>query len=137
MSAFDRIVEEKIRAAIEAGEFDNLPGKGKPLKLEENPYEQEDWRTAFRLLKNNGYTLEWIELRKEIEAEREATGKWLKTAWEHASGMSEQAGIKVKFTAATRALNRKIFEYNVRVPSPVFEYRVIDIQAEFQSILNR
>ncbi len=38
MSNFDRIVEEKIRAAMEAGAFNNLPGKGKPLNLEENPH---------------------------------------------------------------------------------------------------
>ncbi|MFQ5539397.1 MAG: DUF1992 domain-containing protein, partial [Candidatus Binatia bacterium] len=30
-----RVVEEKIRDAQETGAFDNLPGKGKPLELED------------------------------------------------------------------------------------------------------
>ncbi len=136
MSVFDRIVEEKIKAAIEAGEFDHLAGKGKPLKLEDNPYELQEWRMAFQLLQNNGYTLEWIELRKEIEAQREANRIRLQSAWESAHDERERDGARAEFTAAIAALNRKIFEYNVRVPSPVFEYRVIDLQAEFQSVIS-
>jgi len=31
----DKIVEEAIRKAQERGEFDNLPGKGKPIDLSE------------------------------------------------------------------------------------------------------
>ncbi len=136
MGIFDRIVEEKIQAAIEAGEFDNLPGKGKPLHLEDNPFESEEWRMAFAMLRNNGYTLEWIELRKEIEAERGKARKRLLSAWESAGDKREQDAAKAAFSAAIAALNRKIFEYNVRVPSPVFEYRTIDIQAEFQSVVS-
>ncbi len=135
MSIFDRIVEEKIKAAIEAGEFNNLPGKGKPLNLEDNPYEFDEWRMAFQLLKNNGYTLEWIELRKEIEEERLAAGKKLRSAWESGPGERERERAKLEFFAAMKALNRKIFEYNVRAPLPVLEYRVIDLQAEFQSVI--
>ena len=33
--AFDRIVEAIIKDAMERGEFDNLPGKGKPIDLTE------------------------------------------------------------------------------------------------------
>ncbi len=60
-------VDEQIRLAIENGEFDNLPGKGKPLNLEENPFEDPEWRTAYCFLRNSGFTLPWINMRKEIE----------------------------------------------------------------------
>ena len=32
--SFEKIAEEKIEEAIAAGEFDNLPGQGKPLDLD-------------------------------------------------------------------------------------------------------
>jgi hypothetical protein len=35
--------DNKIRAAIEAGEFDNLPGLGKPSPLIDEPYDPFWW----------------------------------------------------------------------------------------------
>jgi hypothetical protein len=37
------IAENKLRAAIEAGEFDNLPGFGKPSPLIDEPYDPWSW----------------------------------------------------------------------------------------------
>ena len=64
MSDVPRNLDEQIRQAIARGDFDNLPGKGKPLDLSENPHEDPGWRMAYRILKENGYTLPWIETRR-------------------------------------------------------------------------
>lgn len=37
------VAENKIRAAIEAGEFDDLPGFGKPSPLIDEPYDAFWW----------------------------------------------------------------------------------------------
>ena len=63
------IVERQIVEAQERGEFDDLSGKGKPMNLPENPFADPDWRVAYKLLQDNGFTLGWIELDKEIRAE--------------------------------------------------------------------
>jgi len=55
--------EEQIRRAIEEGKFDNLPGKGKPLNLEQNPFEDPEWRLANHVLITSGFSLPWIEKR--------------------------------------------------------------------------
>jgi hypothetical protein len=60
-------VERTIREAQERGEFDNLPGAGKPLDLEENPFAGE-WQSAFRIAKNAGAVPLWVELDREIRA---------------------------------------------------------------------
>jgi hypothetical protein len=39
---FESLVDQKIREALERGEFDNLPGSGKPLPGHGGDYE-EDW----------------------------------------------------------------------------------------------
>ncbi len=66
------IVERQIIKAWERGEFDDLPGKGKPLDLTENPFADPDWRVAYKILQDNDFTLDWIELDKEIRAEIKA-----------------------------------------------------------------
>lgn len=74
-------IEEHIRQAMQAGKFDDLPGKGKPLRMEENPHEDEAWRLAYHLLREGGFSLPWIETIKEIETDIEKARTALRRAW--------------------------------------------------------
>jgi hypothetical protein len=62
----DRIVEEAIKKAQERGEFDNLPGKGKPIDLTEYFETPEEARVAQAVLKNAGMTSPEVVLLNEI-----------------------------------------------------------------------
>ena len=66
-----KIAEERIREAMEEGRFDNLPGKGKPLNLEDESGIPEDVRLAFKILKNAGCLPIEMEVRKEIYSLRQ------------------------------------------------------------------
>jgi hypothetical protein len=61
-----KIAEERIQEAQREGVFDNLSGKGKPLKLEDDSAVPEDLRMAFKILKNSNCLPIEMELRKEI-----------------------------------------------------------------------
>lgn len=63
---FDKIADQKIREAMEDGEFDNLPGKGKPLKLENDSHLPQEIRIAHKILKNANCLPPELEIRKEI-----------------------------------------------------------------------
>lgn len=63
---FDKLVESIIKEAMERGEFDNLPGKGKPIDLSAYFDTPEDLRMAYSVLKNAGMTSREVELLKEI-----------------------------------------------------------------------
>ena len=63
---FSRLAERRIREAIAQGEFDHLPGAGKPLNLEQYFSTPEDLRTAFSILKNANCAPAEVELLKEI-----------------------------------------------------------------------
>ncbi len=65
--AFDRIIEEKILEAIEKGEFDNLPGSGKPLDLDAYFSTPADVRLGYSVLKSAGCVPPEVELGREIE----------------------------------------------------------------------
>jgi hypothetical protein len=64
--SFDRIVEALIQEAMERGEFDNLPGKGKPIDLTEYFEMPEEVRLANSVLKNAGIAPREVDLLKEI-----------------------------------------------------------------------
>ena len=64
--AFEKIAEKKIREAMDNGEFDDLPGKGKPLQLEDDRHIAQDIRLAHKILKNANCLPPELELRKEI-----------------------------------------------------------------------
>ena len=66
MFLLEIIAEEKIREAIAKGEFANLPGAGKPLRLEDDSMVPEDLRIAYKILKNAGCLPPELELRREI-----------------------------------------------------------------------
>ena len=65
MTGFDAIVEAKIAEAQRAGAFDDLPGTGKPLVLDDDRLVPDDLRMGYRLLRNAGLVPPEIEARRE------------------------------------------------------------------------
>ena len=63
----EKLIEEIIREAMEKGEFDNLPGKGKPLDLDAYFATPADVRLGYSVLKSAGCVPAEVELQKEIE----------------------------------------------------------------------
>lgn len=63
----ERIVEERIRVSQKKGDFDNLPGAGKPLEFEDDRHVPEELRLPFKILKNADCLPPEIEIKKEIE----------------------------------------------------------------------
>ena len=98
------IADRKIREAMAEGAFDNLAGAGKPLDLTENPFEDPSDRMANRLLKNNGFSPDWIEEAKEIEAES-------------ARLRSDAEISRPELLDRLLVLNRRIAAFNLRAPS--------------------
>ena len=64
--AFNKIAEKKIQEAIREGQFDDLPGKGEPLQIEDDRHIPVDIRLAHKILKNADCLPPELELRKEI-----------------------------------------------------------------------
>ncbi len=62
---FFRIADDKIKEAINKKDFENLPGMGQPLELKDDlPGMPNEWKMAYRMLKNAGYSPE--DVKKEI-----------------------------------------------------------------------
>jgi hypothetical protein len=72
--SLDRIVEALIKEAQERGEFDNLPGKGKPIDLAAYFETPEEVRLAQSVLKNAGMTPPEVQILKEVAELRQLHG---------------------------------------------------------------
>ena len=66
MQIFTRIAEAKIAEAIERGDFDDLPGAGRPLQLEDLSHVPPQLRAAYKVLRNADVLPPEAELRREI-----------------------------------------------------------------------
>ncbi len=120
MSSIDKGIDEIIRRAMESGEFDNLPGTGKPIQWDENPYTREDWRMVEDLLKKNGLSYPWMEKRKEIEQDI-VTLKEILTR-RRTVLMDEEISDQIA------TINKKIFDYNLSVPVSHLQMKTINLQ---------
>jgi hypothetical protein len=66
MDPLEKIAEQRILDALAAGEFDALPGFGKPLALEDLSLLDPELRASYVLLRGANVLPEELSLRKEI-----------------------------------------------------------------------
>lgn len=132
MNRLESFAEKRLREAIENGEFDNLPGKGEPIDLKENPFEDPDLRVVHRLLRNAGFAPAWIEERKDIDAEFETARTKLSRAWalfgvggSSPSDAEWERSVR-EFRECVAELNQRVKIYNLKAPAAVFHRKHID-----------
>jgi DnaJ family protein C protein 28 len=139
-------IEELLRKAMVEGKFDNLPGKGKPLHLDEaNPHADPEWELAYRMLKESSYSLPWIETIREIEKDIETARKELQIArkWHQDASSASQNDSYVSaeweralesFKNKLTSLNKRIRDYNLGVPAVRFQRPALNYEHELQKI---
>jgi hypothetical protein len=65
LRALDAMAEARIEEAMRDGAFDDLPGMGRPLALDDDALVPENVRAAYRVLRNAGFVPPELELRRE------------------------------------------------------------------------
>ncbi|HSE32788.1 MAG TPA: DUF1992 domain-containing protein [Pyrinomonadaceae bacterium] len=133
MDKWEPLIDKLIRESMERGEFDDLSGKGEPVDLSENPFEDPDVRTAHRLLRNAGFGPAWIEDRKDIETNLALARTTLLRARdlyhnEIPGGARWQRAVR-EFRETVAELNQRIRMYNLKAPGIVFHRKVFDADA--------
>lgn len=126
----ESLIERQIREAQEAGKFDNLPGYGKPIPKDPGQDLAPDRWMSNRILKQAGYVPEWIELRKQISAERDAVVQALaayrELAKEGNSPASELAQLEQRYVALATEINKKIDRHNGECPQSQILTRFVE-----------
>ena len=142
------IVTTRIEEAIRRGDFERLPGHGKPMRQEQEPFVPATKQMAYSILKNNDLTPSWIGERKEMLS---AVEKWradfrhvvseAHSAWVAAS--SETRRVKIQESWArwlTRweheivELNRRIGIFNLTQPITHLEIFKLQLDNELRQV---
>jgi len=142
-----RGIEEIIQQAMQEGAFDNLPGKGQPLNIDDNPHLDPEWQLAYHLLKENGFAPEFIEKRQAIELQLAEARQALARSWAwRAQALdegkpadwveAEWSKAKAKFEEKVNNINKQISNYNISIKSGTFYRSPINAESEIVVIAN-
>lgn len=121
--AIERLVEDLIQESMAKGDFDNLSGKGKPLKKFSGcSYIDPMTHNLNRILIDNGYQPEWILMQKEIKDTidelRNAILVSRKKLGNPMTVMEQKRWDQVckEFEDNIKKLNKRINDFNLIVP---------------------
>ncbi|MET3574599.1 DUF1992 domain-containing protein [Bhargavaea ullalensis] len=106
------LIENAIRKAREEGEFDNLPGRGKPLPKDELEHLPPDIRMAVRILRNSGYDDEAMFVQKEIT---DLGGRL------HHAPETEKTELEAAYNKQMKKMNSLLSKKGVRTNSSAFK----------------
>jgi hypothetical protein len=142
------MVGKRINEAMRRGDFDNLPGHGKPLKMERDPFVPDDQQMANKILKNNDMTPLWIAERKDllraVESWREqfrhvvsqAHANWIAAGSDPRRVQIRQSWERwlVRWEDEIKDLNRRIGTFNLKQPITHLEVYKLQLDNELKKV---
>lgn len=136
--AYWRWVEERIQAAIHAGQFDSLEGRGQPIKISDDPLAPPEERLSRHIMQNAGVKPAWVELADEIQKQIEAAQDSLSRAASQTS-IDDPAWTRAvqRFEHQVGEINLLIKRYNLMVPNARLARLLLDPVAEQQRVAAR
>jgi DnaJ homolog subfamily C member 28 len=126
MSWIEIIADRKIREAQEEGLFDDLEGRGQPLRLEIDPRVPPELRAAYRLMKDARVLPDWIELEGQIRVREEHWEARLAAFSERHAKLSQSNAemddgprdrFLTQYAHGLREINLLIDRYNLMTPA--------------------
>lgn len=129
---YQSIIDQQIAQAEAAGTFTNLPGQGRPQRLDDDIHVPPEDRTGYRMLHGNGFALPWIEARRDIDEERLRIDSWLVHANNRWAYLDDEGRAKqqTELRGKLESLRRTILDYNLRVPATVGQLRGVEMDRE-------
>ena len=113
-------IESQLDSALNRGEFDNLPSAGAPLSLDKNPFTRES-AISTELLKNSGFSLPFVQEKKEVLTAVSQAEKKLLLVWKRYDGTDKSRqrwqDAKDVFSEKIIKINKRILTYNLKAPS--------------------
>lgn len=149
---WDDLVSRRIEEAMSDGAFDNLPGRGKPLKQRRNQHVPADMQLAFNLLEDHDLPPQWIgdraELQRAIEKLRttiQRQAEWHRTRLDSTQDPHAQlrlteswAYFVQQWEDEIKELNRRILTLNLKQPVAHLELLQLRLDEELARLkINR
>lgn len=123
------LIDEQIQDAMRKGQFANLPGTGKPLKLEDDSHVPEQMRMANKLMRDNDLLPEWMQQGKDLDAAHEQLVAQVQRLAQRGLVSGESVAA---LREAAKKHNSRVLSYNLKVPKGVAHKRHFDVEQELQ-----
>lgn len=129
--------DERIRAARARGEFNDLPGRGKPIEqdpLINNPFVDRTEYFLNRIIQRNGAAPPWVIMQQEVDTEVTTLRSQMKSAFKRCTEEMAEQGVFINkpsllkqfnriehsfFDKEVNRINMRLRSYNVMCPEPV------------------
>ncbi len=146
LNEWQDLITEQLEDAASKGAFNNLPGSGRPLRLNEHPNEPSDMRMANKLLKDNDLTPTWIGDRKTLQSEIEALRTAMHIQWTRTCTRANAPGTDAEalesgwkrtlhsWEEQIADLNRRIADLNITLPVWRMELHRLRLDEELERI---
>ena len=155
--AWESFLERRVREAQDEGKFENLRGAGKPLHLKNNPFRDSAWGVLEDVLAEANLVPDWVKDAREIDGEHqsicEALERFLKWCREGEVVLAERHDIAAhqernllrderrqahhRFSEAIEEINKRINNFNLKVPSVQLQRTPLNLQRELERIKRR
>ena len=140
MKQWETGVDIAIRKAMEAGEFNNLPGEGQPLDLNIDPYTPADMQLAHKIMKQNGITPDWIAQSKILAAKLDSWHSRLSAAhksYSKTNNLSAWQTARAKLDEDAVKLNKELMAFNLKLPPGVAHRPLLNLQVAIERLAGK
>lgn len=122
MSRFERIAENQIVVAMEAGKFRNLRGGGEPFDARILETDDSGWWAAHHILKQASLRPLWVELDLEIRRRRAQAIRSLERSVGPGASRASIRRAEDEFRREIEHVNKLIGQLNSVVPAEPFKH---------------
>lgn len=144
-------IDKQVREVIGDGNSSNLPGSGKPLKLEDDSHVPEDMRLANKIMRDNNVIPGWITLGQEIDRSQQTILDKLSRTYaryteriqtaEQSAEKKAEADARLSWEQSRRRLesefekhNRTVLNYNLTIPPGIHPKMILRFEQELKKL---
>ena len=152
--AWESFLERRVREAQEEGKFENLRGAGKPLHIKNNPFRDSSWGVLEDVLAETDFVPAWVQDAREIDGEHqsicdafERSMNWCRDgeallAERHDIAAQQERNLLrderrralQRFSEGLKELNKRINNFNLKVPSVQLQCLPLKLQRELERL---
>ena len=132
---------EKIEEKVRSGEWDNLPGQGQPLPLEDDAHIPEHLRLGYKILRDANMVPPWIEERRALDLQH-AQVLALREKWLNEARALRRSRVKLdllwrEWLEAMEKYNRAVRVYEYKAPAGAHKPPLFPISEERKYLQRR
>ncbi len=142
MGRWQRKVDQLVGSVIGDGDVSHLPGAGKRLDLGDNANTPDEWRMAFKIMRENEVAPAWITAGKALETREAQLRSEIAreaTRFVHAQSPAQARWLRAvsEFQASVARYNSDALRHNLKLPPGIPHWPALKAEALVEAALRK